>query len=170
MYKKFIPTYFNKTIFEIDFNKVKSLGYKTLFIDLDNTLESPYIYTPSDKVIDLINNLKKLGFNIIILSNNKEPRVSNYCKNLNVTYFYDVKKPYLKRISKIIKENNIDLTNALSIGDQVMTDVFLANKLNIDVILLEPLTIKDEPITFIPRLLDRHFKKIIKRKHLAKEI
>lgn len=170
MYKKFIPTYFNNNIFEIDFNKVKSLGYKTLFIDLDNTLESPYINTPSDKVISLINTLKDLNFNVIILSNNKEHRVKEYCKNLNVTYFYDVKKPYLKRISKIIKENSIDLTNALSIGDQVMTDVFLANKLNIDVILLEPLTIKDEPITFIPRLLDKHFKKIIKRKHLAKEI
>ena len=56
------------------------------------------------------------------------------------------------------------------IGDQVMTDVLMANKLNIDVILMEPLTIKDEPITFIPRLLDKHFRKQINKKKLSKEL
>ena len=56
------------------------------------------------------------------------------------------------------------------IGDQVMTDVLMANKLNIDVILMDPLTIKDEPITFIPRLLDKHFRKQINKKKLSKEL
>ena len=71
---------------------------------------------------------------------------------------------------KFIKENNIDISHAISIGDQVMTDVLMANRLKISVILLDPLTVKDEPITFIPRLLDKHFRKKINKLNLTKEI
>ena len=170
MLKKLIPTYTCKSIFNVDFISMKNNGYDTLFIDLDNTLESPYIYSPSDNVVNLIKLLKELDFKIYIVSNNKKQRVENYVKDLNVNYLYDVKKPSVKRIKKYIAEHNINISNALFIGDQVMTDVCLANKLKIDVILLNPLTIKDEPITFIPRLLDKHFRKKIFKKKLSKEI
>lgn len=170
MMKKLIPTFKSNNIFNVDFVKLKELGYKTLFIDLDNTLDSPYVYSPDSKVFSLIERLKDLNFNIYIVSNNKQERVERYVKDLNVNYMYDVKKPFVKRIKKFIKENNIDLSHAISIGDQVMTDVLLANKLNISVILLNPLTIKDEPITFIPRLLDKHFRKKINKLDITKEI
>lgn len=170
MMKKLIPTFKSNNIFNVDFVKLKELGYKTLFIDLDNTLDSPYVYSPDSKVFSLIEKLKDLNFNIYIVSNNKQERVERYVKDLNVNYMYDVKKPFVKRIKKFIKENNIDLSHAISIGDQVMTDVLLANKLNISVILLNPLTIKDEPITFIPRLLDKHFRKKINKLDITKEI
>lgn len=170
MMKKLIPTFKSNNIFNVDFVKLKELGYKTLFIDLDNTLDSPYVYSPDSKVFSLIEKLKDLNFNIYIVSNNKQERVERYVKDLNVNYMYDVKKPFVKRIRKFIKENNIDLSHAISIGDQVMTDVLLANKLKISVILLNPLTIKDEPITFIPRLLDKHFRKKINKLDITKEI
>lgn len=170
MMKKLIPTFKSNNIFNVDFVKLKELGYKTLFIDLDNTLDSPYVYSPDSKVFSLIERLKDLNFNIYIVSNNKQERVERYVKDLNVNYMYDVKKPFVKRIRKFIKENNIDLSHAISIGDQVMTDVLLANKLKISVILLNPLTIKDEPITFIPRLLDKHFRKKINKLDITKEI
>ena len=170
MMKKLIPTFKSNNIFNVDFVKLKELGDKTLFIDLDNTLDSPYVYSPDSKVFSLIEKLKDLNFNIYIVSNNKQERVERYVKDLNVNYMYDVKKPFVKRIRKFIKENNIDLSHAISIGDQVMTDVLLANKLKISVILLNPLTIKDEPITFIPRLLDKHFRKKINKLDITKEI
>ena len=128
MMKKLIPTFKSNNIFNVDFVKLKELGYKTLFIDLDNTLDSPYVYSPDSKVFSLIERLKDLNFNIYIVSNNKQERVERYVKDLNVNYMYDVKKPFVKRIRKFIKENNIDLSHAISIGDQVMTDVLLANK------------------------------------------
>lgn len=167
MLRKLIPTFIANNIFEIDFDKLTN--YKTLFIDLDNTLDSPYVYTPNEKIIDLINKLKQ-NFDVYIISNNKEHRVKEYTKNLNIKYFYDVKKPRVKKIKKIIEVNNIDLNMTLSIGDQIMTDVLMANKLKIDVVLLKPLTIKDEPITFIPRLLDKFFRKKIYKRNLSKEL
>ena len=170
MFNKLVPTFKNKNIFSVDFKSLKDLGYDTLFIDLDNTLDSPYVYSPDKKVFTLISKLKDLNFKIYIVSNNKQERVERYIKDLNVNYMFDVKKPFTKRIKKFIKENNIDISHAISIGDQVMTDVLMANRLKISVILLDPLTVKDEPITFIPRLLDKHFRKKINKLNLTKEI
>ena len=106
---------------------------------------------------------------MIILSNNHQERVVKFATPLNVLAFYDLKKPRTNRVKVHIQENNIDTSKAIWFGDQVMTDVFLANQLNIDVVLVNPLTIKDEPITFIPRMLDKHFRKIIDKKKLSKE-
>lgn len=169
MKKEFIPKYLASSIFDIDFNKVKELGYKYVLVDLDNTLASPYVYEPDEKVINLTNKIKELGLTMIILSNNHQERVVKFAKPLNVLAFYDLKKPRTKRVKVHIQENNIDTSKAIWFGDQVMTDVFLANQLNVDVVLVNPLTIKDEPITFIPRMLDKHFRKIINNKKLSKE-
>ena len=169
MDKRLIPTYVSSNIYELDFNKVKELGYKTLIIDLDNTLASPYIYEPDQRCIDLINKLKKMEFQIIVLSNNKIERVEKFVKVLNVKAYANVKKPSTKKVSVYLKENNIDYSKALILGDQVMTDVFMSNQLGIDVILFTPLTVKDEPITFVPRLFDKYFRKKINKKNLAKE-
>ena len=169
MNKKLIPTYLKSSIFDVDFNEIKKQGYEYVLVDLDNTLASPYIYEPDEKVINLANNLKTLGLTMIILSNNHEERVSKFAKPLEVLAFYDLKKPRTKKVKVHIQENNIDISKAIWFGDQVMTDVFLANQLNIDVVLVNPLTIKDEPITFIPRMLDKHFRKIINNKKLSKE-
>ena len=170
MKKEFIPTYLKSSIFDVDFNEIKDKGYDYVLVDLDNTLASPYVYEPDEKVINLALNLKKLGLTMIILSNNHEGRVSKFAKPLDVLAFYDLKKPKKKRALIHIKENNVDISKAIWFGDQVMTDVFLANKLGIDVVLVNPLTIKDEPITFIPRLLDKYFRKKINKKKLSKEL
>lgn len=165
MNKYRIPTYLASSIYDIDFNKVKTLGYKYLFVDLDNTLASPYQERPTKQTIDLINNLKKLDFEIIVISNNHEQRVQLFTFNLDIKYLFEVKKPQTRKLKEYLIDNNIDLKKSLVIGDQVMTDVNIARHLNIDVILVNPLTKNDEPITFFPRLLDKYYrKKIIKKK------
>ena len=42
-----------------DFNKIKDLGVKYLFVDLDNTLASPYVYLPSTETISLVKKIKE---------------------------------------------------------------------------------------------------------------
>ena len=108
MNKKLIPTYVFKSIYDIDFNKIKDLGVKYLFVDLDNTLASPYVYLPSKETISLVKKIKEVGLNMFILSNNHEERVKKFATPLDVSYLYEVKKPSIKKISKFVKENNID--------------------------------------------------------------
>lgn len=170
MNRQFIPTYFANSIYEIDFNKVIEKGYKYLFIDLDNTLASPDTHTPESRTIELINLLKSKQFFITILSNNDEERVKKFVDGLDINYMSDVKKPSTKKVDEYILANNIDKSKTLVIGDQVMTDVVLANRLYVDVVLLEQLTKTDELITFVPRLFDKYFKKKFKKKKMLKDL
>jgi len=169
MCKRLIPSYTKNSIFEIDLAKLTKLGYSYIFCDLDNTLANPYVYLPEDRVIELVNNIKKEGLTLYIFSNNKEKRVSDYANPLNVKYLYQIKKPSTKKVTKYIIDNNIDTKKAIVIGDQALTDILMANRLHIDSILVNALTSTDEPITFFPRLVDKIAKKIIYKKGLAKE-
>ncbi len=170
MNKKLIPTYRCESVFKINYEYLKSKNIINIFFDLDNTLANPYIKTPANEIKDLIDKIKKLGFNIFIISNNHQERVELFASFLKVNYFYELKKPKVKKIKEIIKENSIDLSKSVFIGDQIMTDILMANKLNSLSILINPLTKQDEPITFFPRLLDRHFRKKINKKKLSEEM
>lgn len=168
MNQKLIPTYYLKDIFSLDISWLKEKSIKTIFIDLDNTLANPYVAYPDKKVMDFIFSLK--DFSLVILSNNHEERVKTFTKNLPVQYLYEVKKPNPKKVLQYIAENHLQKENCIAIGDQIMTDVYCANRVGIPVILVDPLTKQDEPITFFPRLLDRFFRKKIQRKKLTKEL
>ena len=164
------PTFFENSFYSLDFDKIANKGYLYLFVDLDNTLASPYVYNPDESLKSLLADIKDKGIEVIVISNNHEDRVCLFCKDLDVRYIYECKKPNHKKIDNYINDNNMDRSKILFIGDQVMTDVNVANKLGVDVCLLNPLTKKDEPITFFPRLLDKHYKRIILKKHYYRRI
>ncbi|MCI5745534.1 MAG: HAD-IIIA family hydrolase [Erysipelotrichaceae bacterium] len=162
-----IPDYYAKNIYEIDFNKIVNLKKKYIFVDLDNTLVGPFNDSFNDKVVNLLSTIKAKQMTMIVLSNNKKERVENFIDNLDVLYLYKAKKPNTKKMLSYIKDNNINKDECLIIGDQIMTDILLANRLNITSILLEPLEKKEASITFFPRLLDKILrKKLIKNKQL----
>ena len=108
MNKKLIPTYRCESVFKINYEYLKSKNIINIFFDLDNTLANPYIKTPANEIKDLIDKIKKLGFNIFIISNNHQERVELFASFLKVNYFYELKKPKVKKIKEIIKENSID--------------------------------------------------------------
>ena len=170
MNKRLIPTYFENSFYDLCFENIQNKGYLYLFVDLDNTLASPYVYDPDINTINHINKLKNMGFIIIVISNNHEDRVKRFTKNLNINYLFEYKKSNKDKINKYIIDNNIDKSKCLFIGDQVMTDVNVANKIGVDSCLLNPLTRQDEPITFFPRLLDKFYKKKILKHKLAGRI
>lgn len=74
MCKIFIPRYYAKNIFEISLEFYKSLGIEYILCDLDNTLDSYRLYTPSTRVFKWKEEVTSQGFKIIIISNNKGER------------------------------------------------------------------------------------------------
>ncbi len=165
--KKFVPTYLAKSIYDVDFDFFKKLGIRYLFLDLDNTLDGPHTPVPSLRTIELINKMKSSGLVPIILSNNKQSRVSKYAQPLNIEYIYRAYKPFTKVIKKYIKDKKINANSSIIIGDQIMTDIKCANSANIKSLLTERLTEKDQIITFINRKIDEHYRKRIIKDKLA---
>ena len=68
--RKFIPREFHDNFFNIDFEKLYKDGLRLILTDLDNTLISYAEEKPTKKIVDKFDDLVKLGFEVIVISNN----------------------------------------------------------------------------------------------------
>ena len=83
MFDKFVPDIYAKSIFLINYKKLRKSGIKCLLFDLNNTIAPNSVKTPSKKTIDLFEELKDYGFKIIIMSNTPKYRVEPFKNKLN---------------------------------------------------------------------------------------
>ena len=70
--EKYVPDMYKKSIYDIDYKKLKKNGIKCILFDLDNTLVPYYKNKPSRKVKDFIERVKDMGFKVIIFSNSNK--------------------------------------------------------------------------------------------------
>lgn len=172
MLKRFTPTWYSAKIDKINFKYLLEQGIKTILFDLDNTIAN-YQEVRADTTIEqLFKKCLSLGFSVYLISNNsKEARVKAFANQLNCNgYLYNAGKPGVSRVLKFIKANNLVLNQIVVVGDQLLTDVIMANSLKIKSIAVEPKSTKDLPITRINRIIDKTIRKILKNKRLLIDI
>lgn len=162
MIEKFIPTYLSDSVFTINYELLKD-KYNTILFDLDNTLIPYNKLIPSIDVLNLIRDLKQMGYDIIVISNNHPSRLSGIKVLTNdCRFFYHSFKPFKKVMLK--KLNNIDLSKCIYIGDQFITDVLFCNRCNIDSILVNPIDLSTEKLhAKIYRIIEKIILKRIKK-------
>ena len=79
------PGEYIDSTYSIDFDKLYKEGYRGIIFDIDNTLVTHG--SPADeRAIALFKHLKELGFSCLVLSNNKEPRVKSFAKQVGIKY------------------------------------------------------------------------------------
>lgn len=169
MKEKYIPFAHAKSIYDISIVFYKLLGIKTVLVDLDNTLDSYKAMTPRKDAIELKKKFDLFGINLIIVSNNKEKRVKPYANELGVNYRNSIHKPFPKRLNKLIKELNLNIDETLLIGDQLLTDVLLAKKVGIKVVLTEKLVKEDQWTTRFNRIREKNIRKKLYKEKLLKD-
>ena len=165
MFQKFYPSEYYTSTYVIDFAEYYKKGYRGILFDIDNTLV-PHNAPATEEAIRLIQKLKEIGFGICLVSNNKEPRVAEFNKPLDVKYIYKAGKPKRAGYQKAMQLLGTDTTNTLFVGDQLFTDVYGANRTGIHSILVTPMNPKEE----IQIVIKRYFEKIVlwqyrKKKH-----
>lgn len=159
----YLPNEYFKSIFSIDYHSLFNKNFDTIFFDLDNTIADYNTSKPSNDIVELINRIKSIGFKIYILSNNHKNRLNPFLNDLNVRGQTDLGKPFIGKINKLIKENNINKDKILFIGDQLMTDTKCAKKLGVYNILIDPIKQETEKwYTRINRFFERKKLKSIK--------
>lgn len=168
---KFIPNEFHDTFFDIDFNDLYQKGYRVILTDLDNTLITYDELVPSKKVIDKLNELKGIGFEVAIISNNHPPRINKFLKDIDFVGIGNARKPLTVGIRKVLKKlsKNYKKEETIIIGDQLMTDIYGANRFNSYSILVNPIKRKTEKwYTKINRKIEIRMLEKIKNKELIK--
>ena len=155
MFKKFIPFAHATSIYEIEYDFYKRNGVKTLFMDLDNTLDSYKAKHPQERTINYVKGLIEAGIKPIIISNNRPNRVSGYANEVGIEFLASARKPFSGRIKKEMAKRNLNPNEVMLVGDQMMTDVLAAHGANIRVVLTEKIVKEDQFTTHFNRLLDR---------------
>lgn len=156
MFQNLYPKEYMKSTYDIDFAAYRAKGYRAVIFDIDNTLVEHG--APADeRSMKLIERLKALGFDIMLLSNNKEPRVKMFNDAVHVNYIFKAGKPGTKNYHAAMVMMGSDRTNTLFVGDQLFTDVWGANRAGIYSILVQPIDKKEE----IQIVLKRYLEKIV---------
>ncbi|MFA5480875.1 MAG: YqeG family HAD IIIA-type phosphatase [Bacilli bacterium] len=167
MNKRFVPYCVAQSIYEIEPAFFQKHKVKTLFVDLDNTLDAYDTLSPSQRAKDLKRQLENLGIEIIVVSNNTKKRVSNYAIELGVKYIYSLGKPFAFKLKRFINRENIDLDKTMMIGDQIITDVCCGNGAGIRTILTHKIVEEDQWTTTFNRLFDNpRYRKMAKKQLL----
>ena len=156
----YFPDVYQKSIYTINYDKLKENGIKCLLFDLDNTCV-PYVdRVPTKKLKTHFSKLEEQGFKVIIFSNSPKERLKPFKRELNVDCCPKAGKPRKTKFLKILKTYNYDLSEVAIIGDQLMTDIYGGNRVGIMTILVNPMSDIDMPFTKIRRFIER--KKIAK--------
>ena len=71
MFKRFIPFAHANSIYEIPVDFYQQNGVTLLLIDLDNTLDSYRLYTPTERAVSLIASIRAANITPVIISNNR---------------------------------------------------------------------------------------------------
>lgn len=163
MLERFYPDIYISSTYKIDFQKYYSSGYRGIIFDIDNTLVTHG--APADeRSMALIGNLKRIGYRILLLSNNKEPRVKMFNDAVKVEYIYKAGKPAKKEYLHAMKILGTDKKTTLFVGDQLFTDVWGARNAGIFSILVQPIDKKEEIQIVLKRYLEKFVLAFYKRK------
>ena len=149
----------------IDYSLLLSRGIKCLLFDLDNTIVPSKSRQQSKKTKDLFVSLKQKGFKVIIFSNSPKSRVEFYKEFLNIEGVSFALKPLTNKFKKLIKKEKFNIDEIAIIGDQIMTDVVMGNKMGITTVLINPLG-KDHIFSSFNRLREKHVIKKLEKHDL----
>lgn len=156
MFKTFFPDNEIKSAYDIPYEELYAKGYRGVLFDIDNTLV-PHGAPVDKRAKRLFKRLKHIGFQTVLISNNKEARVKPFANEVESRYIYRANKP-----SKLGYENAMFMMNTtkettIFVGDQLFTDVWGAKRIGIKTYLTRPIHPKEE----IQIVIKRWFEAIV---------
>ncbi len=159
----FLPDIFVDTVFDIDLEVLKAEGIKAFIFDIDNTLATYAMPVADEKTVAWLDVLKDKGFKVFIASNNDRDRVRIFAENINVPYFGKALKPlgiYLRKACRLMQ---VKPNEAALVGDQLFTDVWGGNLLNMKTVLVKPISEIEDGFVKFKRQFERLILKNMER-------
>lgn len=131
--KTYIPDVYQKSIFNIDYEQLKSAGIKLISFDIDDTIVPIEKHDPTKAAITLFEKLKKMGFELILVSNANDDRVQRFGEKLCVKCISRASKPHTDAFDTIrqmyVKNYDTELSpkEMAHVGNSMIKDVATGN-------------------------------------------
>ncbi|GIP39548.1 hypothetical protein J31TS4_28280 [Paenibacillus sp. J31TS4] len=163
MLNKLIPRQQVESVYEIVLADLWKNGVRGIITDLDNTLVGAKIPLATPELVEWLDYLRSLGFQVVIVSNNDETRVGRFAKPLNVPYICSARKPSRSPFRRALDMMKLTPEQTAVIGDQLLTDVLGGNRMGLYTILVQPIARGEEGFfTRINRQIEKAARLIMK--------
>ena len=149
----FYPDVYLDSAYDIDFETLYREGFRGVIFDIDNTLV-PHGAPADERSVALFERLRSIGFESVLLSNNKEPRVKMFNDKVHSRYIYKAGKPGKKGYLKAMELMKTEPDETIFVGDQLFTDVWGAKRAEILTFLVKPIHPKEEIQIVLKRRLE----------------
>lgn len=156
MLECFYPDHEIACAYEIAYEALYEEGYRGIIFDIDNTLV-PHGAPADQRAEAFFARLRDIGFETLLLSNNKEPRVQSFSERVGSPYIFKAGKPGREGYLKAMEMMGTKPATTLFVGDQLFTDVWGAKRVGIVTYLTRPIHPKEE----IQIVLKRYLEKIV---------
>ena len=152
--ERFYPDEMCRSNYDIDYERLYKEGYRGVIFDIDNTLVPPD--EPADeRAIAFFEKLRAIGFDTVLLSNNKGPRIESFASQVGSKYVTEALKPTKGGYKRALRLMKLPRLSVLCVGDQIFTDVWGARRTGIHSILVGQLEKKEEVQIVAKRLLEK---------------
>ena len=138
MLQRFYPDEYMDSAYQIEFARLYQEGYRVVIFDIDNTLV-PHGAPADEQAKALFGQLKELGYQCCLLSNNKEPRVKMFNDEVQVQYIFKAGKPKVSGYERAMELMGTDKGNTLFVGDQIFTDIWGGNRAGVLTLMVKPI-------------------------------
>lgn len=140
---KLRPTLRYRHINDIPIEILRNMNIRLILADMDNTLAPWHSTEVSQEIVFWIKEVQNAGIEVLMLTNSKGENADITARQLGIGVIKDARKPMKKHTRSFLAQKGVSTEQTLIVGEQLFTDIQLANALGIKSVLLEPLSSRE---------------------------
>lgn len=158
---RFTPSEALTSLEMVDLVALKGAGKELVMLDVDNTLVPWRSHNVPESIKAWVDQGKALGMQFCVISNTRNPeRLKGICESLDIPFVRAKFKPSRDMYLAALAKFSLSPEKGVMIGDQLMTDIWGANRSGVDAIWVQPMASRE----FIgTRMISRNIERVIGR-------
>lgn len=136
---KLTPTKRYNRIYDIPVSFLMQTGIKLIFADMDNTLAPWHSDAVSPETCEWVKTVSANGIEVALLTNSKGNNADSIGAKLGINVYKGANKPFAHVTRELIASKKLSPEAVMLVGDQLFTDIQLANALGAKSVLTKPL-------------------------------
>lgn len=153
--KFLLPRFMFDRIEDIPLDFMKKIGVKAAILDIDNTLVEPHTPVADKRAVEFVRKLEAEGFKVCIVSNNIYERAKKFADSIPVPFVCDKNKPNKKPFLMALDILKVEAKTVMVVGDQLLTDVWGANRMGMVPVLVKPVCDKEGKFVKFKRIIEK---------------
>ena len=151
------PDIYVERVVDVSAQYLQSRGLNGLLLDMDGTLKNFHDIAVATHVVDWMNDLRKSGIRLCLLSNGRSKRIARLAAALDVPFVAEALKPFPFGCRKAIQKLELAKHEVAFAGDQLFADHLAGRLAGLFTILVRPTSLEEPWFTKLKRPLESVF-------------